>query len=543
MNTKTPTTATLSDEQLWRLSREGNREAFGKIVERYQALICSLAFSGCGSLATSEDLAQETFIAAWRRLGDLREPGKLRHWLCGIVRNLAANAVRRDLRHGGTPASLEVVADWASPEDDPATQAVRREEATLLWRALASLPENYREPMVLFYREHQSVAEVASGLDLSEEVVKQRLSRGRTMLREEMAAVVESTLTRTRPTAVFTAGVLAALPLALAPAANASAAVGAVSGKTLAGASKGALGSLGLGAILGPVTGLFIGLFSTKAAASTARSEPERVCITRHARRIVLFCWVMSIGLVLTLSQVGKLFPASPVWVVCGIFAWVGALVLAILWASSRMHVEVMRIRAETGTEDAVCATTLTGHSLKLTGPRHYESRWRFLGLPLLAFATGGTDPGSLRSPTACGWMAFGDHALSPFLAVGGVAIGPIAIGAITVGIVSLSFWGVAVGVLAAGSAAVGWWAFGVAAVGWKAAAGAGALARDYAVGIWVRATEANTDAAKQWFRSHGFLDGAVFYFSHVHWLIVLAVVVVLGLNAWRSWQVRRLPR
>jgi hypothetical protein len=82
-----------------------------------------------------------------------------------------------------------------------------------------------------------------------------------------------------------------------------------------------------------------------------------------------------------------------------------------------------------------------------------------------------------------------------------------------------------------------------VAAVGWKAAAGAGALGRDYAVGIWVSATEANTDAAKHWFHSHGFLDGAVFYFSHVHWLIVLATVVVLGLNAWHAWQVRRLPR
>src|SRR5215510_10834511 len=119
MNTKTPSPAALSDEQLWRLSREGDREAFGSIVERYQALICSLAFSGCGSLATSEDLAQETFIAAWHRLDDLRDPGKLRHWLCGIVRNLAANAVRRDLRRGGVPDSLDAAADAPAPEDDP----------------------------------------------------------------------------------------------------------------------------------------------------------------------------------------------------------------------------------------------------------------------------------------------------------------------------------------------------------------------------------------------------------------------------------------
>src|SRR5262249_31561614 len=150
----------VSDEQLWQRSVEGDREAFSRIVERYQVLICSLAFSACGSLANSEDLAQETFLTAWRQLGELREPKKLRHWLCGIVRNLAASAVRRELRHGGHPASLEVVADEASAESDPAAQAVTREEEALLWRALADMPENYREPMVLFYREHQSVADV-----------------------------------------------------------------------------------------------------------------------------------------------------------------------------------------------------------------------------------------------------------------------------------------------------------------------------------------------------------------------------------------------
>src|SRR5215475_9145752 len=101
----------VSDEQLWRLAREGDREAFGRIVQRYQSLVSSIAYSACGALGTSEDMAQETFIAAWHRLGDLREPNKLRQWLCGIVRNIAANAVRSELRRGGHPESLEVLAD------------------------------------------------------------------------------------------------------------------------------------------------------------------------------------------------------------------------------------------------------------------------------------------------------------------------------------------------------------------------------------------------------------------------------------------------
>src|SRR5215510_11430009 len=87
MNTNLPTALALSDEQLWRLSCEGDREAFTRIVERYQSLICSLAYSACGALGTSEDMAQETFITAWRRLGDVREPSKLRQWIlfCVVV--------------------------------------------------------------------------------------------------------------------------------------------------------------------------------------------------------------------------------------------------------------------------------------------------------------------------------------------------------------------------------------------------------------------------------------------------------------------------
>jgi RNA polymerase sigma factor (sigma-70 family) len=358
MNTPIPAPAAASDEQLWRLSREGNPEAFGRIVERYQALVCSLAFSACGSLAASEDLAQETFIAAWNRLDDLREPGKLRGWLCGIVRHLAANVARRDLRRGGAAASLTAVAEVPAPNADPAAEAVTREEEALLWRALAGIPDNYREPMVLFYREHQSIAEVAAGLDLSVDVVKQRLSRGRAMLREEMATLVESTLTRTRPNAAFTAGVLMALPLVSAPAASAAAAtVGAVGGKAVAAATKGALEGLGIGALIGPAIGLNVGLFGAKAAASTARSEPERRCIKRHSRRIVLFCWIMCIGLVLVLSQAGKLYAVTPTWLVAGILAWVAVLVLTILWDCSRMRRQVIRIRAETGTRDSTASS------------------------------------------------------------------------------------------------------------------------------------------------------------------------------------------
>jgi RNA polymerase sigma factor (sigma-70 family) len=130
------------------------------IVERYQSLIYSLAYSACGNLVGSEDLAQETFIAAWQKLRELREPARLRAWLCGIVRNLAGNEQRREQRRGGAAKSLDSLAELAGSDGEPAAQAVTQEEADLLWRTLAGLPPTYREPMVLYYRQGQSIAEV-----------------------------------------------------------------------------------------------------------------------------------------------------------------------------------------------------------------------------------------------------------------------------------------------------------------------------------------------------------------------------------------------
>src|SRR5262252_7192155 len=128
MNMISMDSAVVSDEQLWRLACDGDRDAFSRIVQKYQTLVCSIAYSACGTLGTSEDMAQETFITAWHRLRDLREPAKLRQWLCGIVRNISANAVRRENRRGGAPESLDAVSDEPSVECDPASQTIIREE-------------------------------------------------------------------------------------------------------------------------------------------------------------------------------------------------------------------------------------------------------------------------------------------------------------------------------------------------------------------------------------------------------------------------------
>jgi RNA polymerase sigma factor (sigma-70 family) len=245
-------TEPLDDVRLVELSRDGDREAFGRIVERYQSLICALTYSACGNFQASEDLAQVTFITAWCQLRNLHEPVKLKSWLCSITRNATINSFRQQRRTPTTNAeTLDSGTEISSDAPTPSEHVISKEEEAILWRSLSELPPTYREPLALFYRQHQSVAEVADVLEVSQDVVRQRLSRGRTMLTEKVTAFVESALRQTTPGSGFTAGVLAALPRLAASTKVVTAGVAAAKGVTMAksaatlGAGGGAWGFLG----------------------------------------------------------------------------------------------------------------------------------------------------------------------------------------------------------------------------------------------------------------------------------------------------------
>jgi RNA polymerase sigma factor (sigma-70 family) len=271
MTTKLMPVAANNDAELVAGTLAGNRDAFSQIVSRYQSLVCSLTYSATGNLGQSEDLAQETFITAWKHLVHLRERDKLRAWLCGIARNRINNFLRREGREPSHRAeSLEEISASHSPEPLPVEHTISNEEQAILWRSLERLPEIYREPLVLFYREHQSIEAVADQLELTEDAVKQRLSRGRKLLHEQVLAFVEGALERTNPGKVFTLGVLAALP-AVATSAKA-ATVGAALAKSGA-AAKGVMTIGSLGGLFAMLGGAYV---TWRAHADDAKSPRER---------------------------------------------------------------------------------------------------------------------------------------------------------------------------------------------------------------------------------------------------------------------------
>ncbi len=275
------------DAQLVAASLAGERDAFAAIVRRYQGVVTGVIYNRChGNLARSEELAQDTFVTAWQKLPTLKSTERLGSWLCGIARNLANSANRRERQ---TEVTTDALAIAEAQQDDPTEAAISKEQEQIVWRSLEQIPETYREPMILFYRQEQSVADVASALELNEATVRKRLERGRAMLKEQVAALVEETLSDTAPSPGFSLAVLAALPAIGTKAATAT------GGGTLLGVS----GAKPLGLLafwLGPLLGIFGGVYGVVAGIRASHTPREKRFVI-HKGIVIALTVITFIGL------------------------------------------------------------------------------------------------------------------------------------------------------------------------------------------------------------------------------------------------------
>lgn len=454
------------DEDLVAGSLSGDRRAFATIVERYQRLLCSLAYSATGDLSRSEDLAQDAFITAWCDLPKLREPAKLRAWLCMILRHKVSRMRRSDGRQPVSGAvTFDEIGELETDEEPVSDGVVRAEEQELLWSTLERIPENYRTPLVLFYREHQSIEHVAVALDLSEDAVKQRLSRGRKLLQERMLNFVEGALARSTPGKVFTLSVLAALPQLATPAKAAT----VVAGAGTAAAKGGALAKTSLLAgLVAAGSGMFSAALGLRASLDRARTPTERQAVTRVVVGSVALTWLV-LGLLYGL-KVGALHW----WPQHVGFAWVaqGVVVLATVglgWGMLRALRVMRELRAVERARDPEAYADARDQVGAAAGV--YRSRWTLLGLPLvhvrLAHADAGDKP-------VVGWIAGGDRAFGLVFAWGAFAVAPISAGVTAVGLLAVG--NVSIGVISLGTFALGGLAVGCAAIGVKALAWVSAL-------------------------------------------------------------------
>lgn len=159
---------------------EGDTAAFAVLIARWQGPMVNLAYRFCRDHARAEDMAQEAFLRAFRRLDSWRRDAAFSTWLFA----LATNVYRDELRRASpetVPIDTEMSAGGSVEED-----AVDTDRRALVQRAVQSLPPRYREPLVLFYFHEQDVAATARSLGLPEGTVKARLSRGRDLLASKL---------------------------------------------------------------------------------------------------------------------------------------------------------------------------------------------------------------------------------------------------------------------------------------------------------------------------------------------------------------------
>jgi RNA polymerase sigma-70 factor (ECF subfamily) len=162
------------DEALVAAAQGGSTEAFARLIERHQQALRAFLRRACGDWAAADDLAQETFIAAWSRIGRLRGGASVRAWLCGIGYNKHLTAVRSGVRDRAREARFQ-------QDEEPVAEAAL-EDRIALERAMADLPVEQRACVALCLAAEFSHSEAAEALDLPLGTVKSHVARGRARL-------------------------------------------------------------------------------------------------------------------------------------------------------------------------------------------------------------------------------------------------------------------------------------------------------------------------------------------------------------------------
>ena len=160
------------DAGLAQAARAGDAGAFGRLYSRYARMVHGLLLARVPA-AEVDDLVQEVFLQAWRRIGSLRQAAAFGGWLAHIARNRATDYHRRSAATTELPDSL-------------ASADARASEARAVLEAIKSLPEAYRESLLLRLVEGMTGPEIAARTGLTPASVRVNLHRGMKQLREKL---------------------------------------------------------------------------------------------------------------------------------------------------------------------------------------------------------------------------------------------------------------------------------------------------------------------------------------------------------------------
>jgi len=173
---------------------QGDKDSFGKLIEKYQHQIYGLAFHKAQNFADAEDIAQQVFLVAYENLGNLREPAKFAPWLKGIAKNLIKMCGRQRKRTESLENFTEgEMDDLIAPMSPPTPEehCEKREIQEKVMGAISALAEPNRLVVSLYYIDGLSYSDISEFLEIPVGTVRSRLHRAKTQLKGEMIGMVK----------------------------------------------------------------------------------------------------------------------------------------------------------------------------------------------------------------------------------------------------------------------------------------------------------------------------------------------------------------
>lgn len=189
---------------------EGDRDRYSELVKRYSESTHALAYSYLRDVQAAEDVTQESFIKAYKTLQTLVSPQAFGAWVAQITRNLCKAVLRKKKLNVRPLDNTHYQQEVRSA--DESIGVGEKQVRDLLQEALDKLSPKICETITLFYFKEQSIKEIAQFLAISENTVKQRLHRGRMLLREHLEKALSEGLREVKLSDNFYSGVMMALP-------------------------------------------------------------------------------------------------------------------------------------------------------------------------------------------------------------------------------------------------------------------------------------------------------------------------------------------
>lgn len=190
----TPSTTEYDDEALVLRALVGDLQAFDELVRRYRGAVLAVAQGVTGSYDRAQDVAQDAFLLAFRKLPQLDDPARFSSWLYAITRHRATRFSMRESRSEPTEAeTLDAYVLQCSAEiaPHPVDELIRQVEYLSVRTALGRMPEEHQTVMRLYYYEDWPVKRIAEFLSLPTTTVKWRLHEGRQRLKRSLCGVLE----------------------------------------------------------------------------------------------------------------------------------------------------------------------------------------------------------------------------------------------------------------------------------------------------------------------------------------------------------------